>query len=104
MIKPAFLVIFLFAVVYTGYAQNATRTIRVEAPLHTPPEDSLLVIGNQFVWGYWIYPKSPVLKRLSVTNLGMGLPVVQARMSNSKSPAVPTSKKRYTTTMRMLLA
>ena len=50
-----------------GNAQDAALTIRVKAPAGTPPEDSILVIGNQPVWGYWIYPKSPALKRVSAT-------------------------------------
>ena len=62
------LLLLLFFIAYLqGRAQDATVTIRVETPAGTPPEDSLLVIGNQPEWGYWIYPKSPALKRISTS-------------------------------------
>src|SRR3546814_7062212 len=67
MTKSPLLLFLYLAMGLVGYAQDATLTIRVEAPAYTPPEDSLLVIGNQPVWGYWIYPKSPALKRISAT-------------------------------------
>lgn len=46
------------------FAQEAKITIRVHAPATTPPQDSILAIGNQGVWGLWIYPKSKALKKV----------------------------------------
>ncbi len=61
-----FMLLFLLGAAGLGsHAQEAKVTIRVEAPENTPPEDSIRVIGNQPEWGYWIYPKGPVLKRIA---------------------------------------
>lgn len=46
------------------FGQDASLRIRVQAPPQTPVGDSILVIGNQAVWGFWIYPKSTALKPL----------------------------------------
>ena len=40
------------------HAQQITLTIKVIAPPKTPPGDTLLVIGDQPVWGNWIYPRA----------------------------------------------
>ncbi len=48
----------------SAMAQEAQLTIRVNAPATTPAQDSLIVIGNQGVWGFWIYPKSKALKSI----------------------------------------
>jgi len=63
-----FLLLFLLGTICSMlYAQEAVLTIRVEAPTDTPPGDSIRVIGNQPVWGYWIYPKSPSLARIAAS-------------------------------------
>ncbi|MDM1048078.1 alpha/beta hydrolase [Sphingobacterium hotanense] len=47
---------------FSLFAQDAKLTIRVIAPATTPAQDSILPIGNQGIWGFWIYPKSKALK------------------------------------------
>lgn len=47
---------------FSLFAQDAKLTIRVIAPATTPTQDSILPIGNQGIWGFWIYPKSKALK------------------------------------------
>ena len=48
---------------YWAVAQQVKLTIRVHAPSSTTERDSVTVIGNQGVWGFWIYPKSKALKK-----------------------------------------
>lgn len=45
-------------------AQVSLR-IQVSVPKNTPPKDSLLVIGNQEIWGNWIYPKARTMQKLN---------------------------------------
>lgn len=52
------------AISLTAFAQEAKLTIRVNAPATTPAQDSIIPIGNQGIWGFWIYPKSNALKSL----------------------------------------
>lgn len=52
------------AISLTAFAQEAKLTIRVNAPVTTPAQDSIIPIGNQGIWGFWIYPKSKALKSL----------------------------------------
>lgn len=52
------------AISLTTIAQEAKLTIRVNAPATTPALDSIIPIGNQGIWGFWIYPKSKALKSL----------------------------------------
>ncbi|WP_349318338.1 alpha/beta hydrolase-fold protein [Chitinophaga sp. MM2321] len=46
-------------------AQQATLTIKVITPPKTPPQDTLLVIGDKPVWGNWIYPRSARMVKLN---------------------------------------
>jgi enterochelin esterase-like enzyme len=46
-------------------AQQVKLTIQVKTPKNTPIKDSLLVIGNQDVWGNWIYPKSRSMQKIN---------------------------------------
>ncbi len=48
-----------------GYAQEVTITIKVIAPPATPPQDTVLVIGNQPVWGNWLYPKGARMQKIN---------------------------------------
>lgn len=58
------LVIIMLLLTIQVYAQDVNLTIRVNAPANTPPQDSILPIGNQGIWGFWIYPKSKALKKV----------------------------------------
>lgn len=58
----AFTVLFFFFIHHL-LAQEARVTIRVITPPRTPVADTLLVIGNQPVWGDWIYPRSVRMTR-----------------------------------------
>lgn len=55
-------ILLLTVIAFYANSQEAKLTIRVIAPPTTPAQDSIRPIGNQGVWGFWIYPKSKSLK------------------------------------------
>ncbi|WFB63134.1 alpha/beta hydrolase-fold protein [Sphingobacterium sp. WM] len=64
MMNKIIAVALFLAISLTAFAQEAKLTIRVNAPATTPAQDSIIPIGNQGIWGFWIYPKSNALKSL----------------------------------------
>jgi len=58
------LLFLLFGLSLAAFAQESKLTIRVNAPATTPAQDSVIPIGNQGIWGFWIYPKSKALKSI----------------------------------------
>ena len=55
----------IFLGIATLHAQQVTLTIKVITPPETPPADTLLVIGDQPVWGNWIYPRSARMHKIN---------------------------------------
>jgi len=49
------------------YAQDVKLTIQVVPPANTPSTDTLLVIGDQAIWGNWIYPRSVRMHKINDT-------------------------------------
>lgn len=64
MLKSTLLFALLLGYCAIVMAQQNTLTIKVVVPSHTADGDSVIVIGNQAVWGNWLYPKSKALQKM----------------------------------------
>lgn len=50
---------------HAAFSQEVKLNIKVVTPFKTAASDSLVIIGDQPVWGNWMYPRSKAMRRLN---------------------------------------